>query len=74
MTRQWLWRNFVGYKMLKILPFVTILIHEGYSNAIEQDSNHTEEALQGPSGFCHHPPGCCWQQDLSTSLGVMLKC
>ena len=38
MTRQWLWRNFVGYRVLKMLPFVTILIREGYSNAIEEDS------------------------------------
>ena len=72
--RQWLWTNFVGYKVLKMLPFVAILTWEGCSNAIKQDSNHTGAALPEHGGFCPHPSGCHWQWDLSTSLGSMPQC
>lgn len=47
--------NFIDYKVLKKLPFVTILICEGCSNAMEQDSNHAEDMLQGQSGFLPPP-------------------
>lgn len=50
-VRQWPWRKSVDCKAPKELPFVTILICEGRSTAMELASNHGGGA-EGQRGSC----------------------
>lgn len=52
--RQGLWKTFVDCQMLKKLLYIMVLTYEGCSWAIELDSGHTEELLQGQRSSCQH--------------------